>query len=397
MSVVSCRRIVDAVLWGCWCEAGIRHNGEPCERVGDGLPAVHMRGILKRHLPSQYLRGSRYMIQARHIVLASRPEGAPILENFRLETKRMRKPNSGEVLIRTLWLSLDPYMRGRMDATKSYADPVEVGGTMEAAGVGEVIASNDGRYRAGDILVGRTGWSSHAIVETGQCRKVDRDIAPVSTALGVLGMPGHTAWVGLNDILAGRSGETLVVSAATGAVGSLVGQLAVRRGMRTVGVAGGAMKCAYAVKRLGYDVCLDHRDPDLSKQLEEMTPEGVDCYYENVGGKTLEAVLPRMNDHGRIAICGMIAWYSGEGVGDAMPLPQMWRTILVRKLRVRGFIVFEHMDRLEPFLREVGPLVRSGEIHYRETVTEGLENAPEAFLGLLEGGNFGKQLVRVAM
>ncbi len=335
------------------------------------------------------------MTEAQRIVLASRPKGTPTLDNFRLEATHLPEPGDGEVLVRTIWLSLDPYMRGRMDAARSYASPVEVGGTMEAAGVGEIIASNDDRFQAGDIVVGRTGWASHAVADARQCRKIDPDLAPVSTALGVLGMPGHTAWVGLNDILAGQPGETLVVSAATGAVGSVVGQLAVRRGMRTVGVAGGTEKCAYAVERLGYDVCLDHRDPQLAEALRAQTPKGVDCYYENVGGKTLEAVLPRMNDHGRIAVCGMIAWYSGEGVEDAMPLPRMWRTILVRKLRVQGFIVFEHMDRLGPFLREVGPLVKSGEFHYRETVTEGLENAPQAFLDLLVGGNFGKQLVRV--
>ncbi len=335
------------------------------------------------------------MTEARRIVLASRPEGVPTLENFRLETVRRPEPGDGEILVRTIWLSLDPYMRGRMDAAKSYAAPVEVDGTMEAAGVGEVIASNDGRFQVGDIVVGRTGWASHAAVDARQCRKVDPDLAPVSTALGVLGMPGHTAWVGLNDILAGRSGETLVVSAATGAVGSVVGQLAIRKGLRVSGVAGGAEKCAYAVKKLGYDVCLDHRDPNLAERLRDLTPQGVDCYFENVGGKTLEAVLPRMNDHGRIAVCGMIAWYSGKGMEDAMPLPKVWRAILVRKLRVRGFIVFEHMHRFEPFLNEVGPLIRSGELHYRESVTEGLENAPQAFLDLLAGGNFGKQLVRV--
>ncbi len=335
------------------------------------------------------------MTKTQRIVLASRPNGAPTLDNFRLETIEQPVPAKGEVLVRTIWLSLDPYMRGRMDAAKSYADPVEVGDTMEASGVGEVIASNDDRYRSGDILLGRTGWASHAAMDARQCRRVDPELAPISTALGVLGMPGHTAWVGLNDILAGRSGETVVVSAATGAVGSLVGQLASRKGMRTVGVAGGATKCAYAVDRLGYDVCLDHRDPDLAQKLVAQTPQGVDCYYENVGGETLEAVLPRINDHGRIAVCGMIAWYSGKGIEDAMPLPKMWRTILVRKLRVQGFIVFEHMDRLSPFLKEVGPLVKSGEIHYSESVTEGLERAPQAFLDLLEGGNFGKQLVRV--
>ena len=335
------------------------------------------------------------MTETQRIVLASRPKGSPTLDNFRLETLERPVPGAGEVLVRTIWLSLDPYMRGRMDSAKSYADPVEIGDTMEGAGVGEVIASGDDRYRSGDIVVGRTGWASHAAIKARDCRKVDPELAPVSTALGVLGMPGHTAWVGLNDILAGHAGETVVVSAATGAVGSVVGQLALRKGMRTVGVAGEATKCTYAVEKLGYEVCLDHRDPDLARQLEAQTPQGVDCYYENVGGTTLEAVLPRMNDHGRIAVCGMIAWYSGKGIEDAMPLPKMWRTILVRQLRVQGFIVFEHMNRLNPFLQEVGPLVRSGEFHYGETITEGLESAPKAFLDLLEGGNFGKQLVRV--
>ncbi|MDJ0629483.1 MAG: NADP-dependent oxidoreductase [Rhodobacter sp.] len=335
------------------------------------------------------------MTRYNRIVLASRPKGPPGLENFRLETADLPAPGHGEVLVRTIWLSLDPYMRGRMDAGASYADPVEVGHTMTAGCVAEVLASNFDGLAPGDAVVGGVGWASHGILPGKAVVKVDPDLAPVSTALGVLGMPGHTAWVGLNDILQIRSGETIVVSAATGAVGSLAGQLAKRAGLRVIGVAGGAEKCRYAVDALGYDVCLDHRDPDLAAEMAAVTPQGVDCYYENVGGKTLEAVLPRMNDFGRIAVCGMIAWYSGKGVADAMRLPAAWRAILVMRLRVQGFIVFDHLDRLAPFLAEVGPLVASGQIHYRETVTEGLENAPAAFLRLLEGGNFGKQLVRV--
>jgi len=335
------------------------------------------------------------MTTAQRIALASRPSGPPVTENFRFEPVDLPAPGPGEVLVRTIWLSLDPYMRGRMDDAASYADPVQIGDTMEGQGVAEVMVSNADGLAPGDIVVARTGWASHAVVDGRTLFKVDPNIAPISTALGVLGMPGHTAWVGLNDILAAQPGETIVVSAATGAVGSVVGQLAKAKGLRVIGVAGGAEKCAWAVDTLGFDACLDHRDPALADEMETLTPQGVDCYYENVGGATLEAVLPRMNDHGRIAVCGMIAWYSGKGIADAMPLPKMWRTILVRKLRVQGFIIFDHLDRLAPFLAEVAPMVASGALHYRETITEGLENAPAAFMSLLEGGNFGKQLVRV--
>jgi hypothetical protein len=335
------------------------------------------------------------MSEMQRVVLASRPKGVPTPDNFRLETAELPEPGPGEMLLRTIWLSLDPYMRGRMDDVKSYADPVPLGGTMEGACVAEVMMSNIPAFKPGDIVMGGLGWASHAISDGTGLFKVDPTIAPISTALGVLGMPGHTAWVGLNDILQAKEGETIVVSAATGAVGSLVGQLAKRKGMRVIGVAGGAEKCAYAVESLGYDACLDHHDPDLRAALKAAVPEGIDCYYENVGGVTLEAVLPLMNVHGRIAICGMIAWYSGKGIEQAPRLPVAWRAILTKRLRVQGFIIFDHFDRLPAFLAEVAPQVAGGKIHYRETVAEGLENAPVAFLRLLEGGNFGKQLVRV--
>ncbi|MGB8623129.1 MAG: NADP-dependent oxidoreductase [Paracoccaceae bacterium] len=331
------------------------------------------------------------------IVLASRPEGAPTVEDFRLETAPMPEPGPGEFLARTIWLSLDPYMRGRMSAAKSYAAPVEIGQTMQAGCVAEVVTSNLPDFQPGDVIVAPLGWASHGISDGAGVRKLDPAIAPVSTALGVLGMPGLTAWVGLNDIAGAQPGETIVVSAATGAVGSLVGQLAAQKGMRVIGVAGGTEKCAYAEKELGYDTCLDHRSaPDataLSAQIAEAAPQGVDIYFENVGGKTLEAVLPRMNTHGRIALCGMIAWYSGADA--AMPAPAIWGAILRQRLRVQGFIIFDHFDRMPDFLAEVAPLVRNGTISYRESVEEGLENAPNAFIRLLKGGNFGKQLVRV--
>ena len=339
------------------------------------------------------------MPEMTRIVLAARPEGAPGAESFRIERAPLPEPGPGMVLLRTIWLSLDPYMRGRMDAAKSYAAPVEVGATMEGGGVAEVLASQAPGFAPGDVVVGPTSWASHAVVPAEALRRIDPAAAPLSTALGVLGMPGLTAWVGLDHIAGAKAGETVVVSAATGAVGSLATQLARRRGLRVIGVAGGAEKCAYAVETLGCDACLDHRAPGgaaaLSEAIGAAAPDGVDIYFENVGGRTLEAVLPRMNLHGRIALCGMIAWFSGKGAAEPMTLPAVWRMILTRRLRVQGFLVFDHFDRLPAFLAEVAPLVRSGEIAWRESVAEGLEAAPGAFLRLLEGGNFGKQLVRV--
>ena len=338
------------------------------------------------------------MADLTRIVLAERPKGVPTLDNFRMETSALPVPGPDEVLVRTIWLSLDPYMRGRMDDAKSYATPVALGETMTGGGVGEVVASNAEGLAPGDVVVGLTGWASHAILARSEVRKIDPTVAPLSTALGVLGMPGHTAWVGLTDIAAAKAGETIVVSAATGAVGSVVGQLAKARGLRVIGVAGGAEKCAFAVDELGFDACIDHRSGTaraLSANLASVAPDGVDVYFENVGGRTLEATIHTMNTGGRIAVCGAISWYSGKGLDEAIPSPVLWRNILTRRLRVQGFIIFDHAHRFGDFVAEVAPMVADGRIKYRETIAEGLEAAPEAFLSLLDGGNLGKQLVRV--
>lgn len=329
----------------------------------------------------------------RRIVLAARPDAAPGPEHFRQETAPLPMPGEGQFLARTIWLSLDPYMRGRMSAAKSYANPVEIGETMQGGCVAEVIASRHPGFAVGDVVLAPMGWASHGLSDGVGVVKLDASIAPLSTALGVLGMPGLTAWVGLNDIAAARPGETIVVSAATGAVGSLVGQLAKRKGMKVIGLAGGAEKCAYAMAELGYDICLDHRAENLTALIAAAAPQGVDIYFENVAGKSLEATLPNLNTHGRIALCGMIAWYSGAE--NPPPAPLIWGAILRQRLSVRGFIIFDHYNRLPDFLAEVAPLVQSGAITYRESIAEGLENAPAAFLSLLKGGNFGKQLVRV--
>ena len=333
------------------------------------------------------------------VALASRPNGWPTVDNFSLEEAQTPSPGPGQFLARTVWLSLDPYMRGRMDDGPSYAKPVEIGGTMEGGTVSEVIDSNHPDYKPGDIVVGRLGWATHGVSDGQGVRKVDPAIAPISTALGVLGMPGHTAYVGLNRILDAKQGESICVSAASGAVGALVTQLARIKGMTVVGVAGGPDKCAYVTDELGADACIDHRaaadGKEMAKLLKEAAPGGFDCYFENVAGKTLEGVVPNMREFGRIAICGMISLYSGNTMGDQNQLPRIWRSLLVKKMRAQGFIVTDHIDMLPAFLEEVGPLVNSGKVKFRETVTEGLENAPEAFLGLLRGENFGKQLVRV--
>lgn len=329
------------------------------------------------------------------ITLAARPEGAPTEETFAMKTAELPDPAKGEVLVRSIWLSLDPYMRGRMNASKSYADPIPVGGMMTGEAVGEVMASAHPDHQPGDIVVGPIGWTSHALIAGDELRHVDPTIAPIQTALGVLGMPGMTAWVALNDIGGGKAGETVVVSAATGAVGSVLGQLAKARGMRVVGVAGGAEKCAWATDTLGFDACVDHRADDFEQQLAAATPQGVDAYYEHTGGRTLTAVLPQMNMYGRIVVIGMIAWYNGANMDQTVPLPAVWRSILTNRLRVQGMLVFDHHDRRGAFLKETAPLVSSGKLIYRETVAEGLETAPRAFIDMLTGGNFGKQLVRV--
>ncbi len=333
------------------------------------------------------------------IVLAKRPSGYAELNNFRLENTFLPPLKNNEFLARTIWLSLDPYMRGRMNDAKSYSPPVKINETMEGECIAEVIDSKHPEFSIGDIVADRFGWASHGISNGINSKKIDEKLGPISTGLGVLGMPGLTAWVGLNDILNAKKGETLVVSAATGAVGSLVGQLAKLRGLRVIGIAGGSEKNNYAVKELGYDICIDHKIYDTKKLREKISaaaPNGVDCYFENVGGKTLEAILPLMNTFGRIAVCGMIAWYSPDQTKTAAPIPAVWGSILRQRLRVRGFIIFDHYDRFPEFHKEVAPLLSKGVIKYKETISVGLETAPQAFINLLKGENFGKQLVKIS-
>ena len=334
----------------------------------------------------------------RRITLAQRPAGLPKPEDFGLVTEPLPKPEPGDVLIEVTHLSLDPYMRGRMDDVKSYAPSVDLGATMTGQGVGRVLASRADGFATGDLVTGMTGWASHAVLPARDVRKLDPALPP-TTALGVLGMPGFTAWAGLTEFARLKAGETLVVAAATGAVGAMVGQLAKAKGLRTVAIAGGPEKCALARDTFGFDAAIDHRaHPDatsLRKALATEAPDGIDVYWENVGGKVLDAVLPLMNTHGRIPLCGAIAWYTGlEDCPDR--LPKVWRTILVKRLQVSGMIIFDHWPRFPEFLAEVTPRVASGDIAYLEDITEGLENAPDAFIALLQGGNTGKALVAVS-
>ena len=333
-----------------------------------------------------------------HIVLKSRPQGEPTVDNFELRVSDTPELKDGEVLVRHQFLSLDPYMRGRMNEGKSYAqaqalDQVMIGGT-----VGVVEASAHPKFAVGDSVVGMGGWQTYSVVngdEPGMLRKVSTEHIALSAYLGAVGMPGVTAWVGLTQICEPKEGETVVVSAASGAVGTAVGQLAKARGCRVVGIAGGPDKCSFVVNEAGFDACIDYKAQadakSLYKALKEATPNGVDCYFENVGGAIMDAVLLRTNAFARIAVCGMIAGYNGE------PLPmQNPSLILVNRIKVQGFIVSEHMGLWPQALQELGTMVATGKLKYRETVADGLAAAPEAFLGLLKGKNFGKQLVKIS-
>jgi NADPH-dependent curcumin reductase CurA len=336
-------------------------------------------------------------MQNQQIVLASRPAGEATVSNFRLVETPVPALADGQVLVRHHYLSLDPYMRGRMNDGKSYAQPQPLDAVMIGGTVGEVVESRHPGFAAGDQVVGMGGWQQYSVVDAsqlGMLRKVDTTHMPLAAYLGAVGMPGVTAWVGLTQIIAPKEGETVVVDAASGAVGSAVGQLAKARGCRVVGLAGGADKCAYVTDELGFDACIDYRQhPDLKsmlRALKEAAPNGIDGHFENVGGLILDAVMLRMNAFGRIAFCGMIAGYNGEPIPMANP-----SLILVSRLKLQGFIVSEHMNLWPQALKELGTMVATGKLKYRETVADGLAAAPEAFLGLLKGRNFGKQLVKL--
>ena len=328
----------------------------------------------------------------RQILLKSRPEGAPGLDNFQLTEGPIPAPSEGEVLMRTLYLSLDPYMRGRMSAAKSYAKPAAVGQPMVGGTVGEVVASRNSKFAVGDVVLGYGGWQDYALSSGAGLRKLDPAAAPVSTALGVLGMPGMTAYVGLLEIGQPKPGETVAVAAASGAVGSVVGQIAKIKGCRAVGIAGGAEKCRFVTGELGFDACVDHRAGDFAGQLEAACPNGIDVYFENVGGAVQQTVWPQLNDFARVPVCGLIAQYNAA---TPMPGPDMF-SVLRKRLNLRGFIVSDFAAKQGDFLRDVGEWVRTGRLKYREDIVEGLEQAPAAFLGLLQGKNFGKMLVKVA-
>jgi NADPH-dependent curcumin reductase CurA len=328
----------------------------------------------------------------RLIQLARRPHGEPTPRDFELVEAPLPEPGPGEMLVRNSYLSVDPYMRGRMRGVKSYVPPFEVGAPMEGGAVGQVVASNGGPFEEGAWVQHMGGWREHAIADGTATYAVDPDVAPISTALGVLGMPGLTAYVGLTEIAPIQEGETVFVSAAAGAVGSAAGQIARLRGCRVVGSAGSREKVEWLTEELGFDAAFNYKEVDLAQALREHCPKGIDVYFDNVGGETLDTALTRMRVHGRVAICGAIETYNEE---LPPPGPANFLAIIPRRLSIRGYIVFDHYDRMRPFLEEVGEWVRSGELRYRETVVEGFERMPEAFIGLLGGQNVGKMLVKV--
>jgi len=336
-------------------------------------------------------------VQNRRIVLARRPQGAPTAADFRLELQPLPVPGPGQLLLRTRYLSLDPYMRGRMNEGPSYAPPVAIGAPITGQTVSVVAASNVSTFSPGELVLANSGWQDYALSDGGDLVKIDPALQRPSYALGVLGMPGLTAYVGLLDIGQPRAGDTVVVGAATGAVGSVVGQIAKIKGCRAVGVAGGRDKCDYARDVLRFDDCIDHRAADLPQRLAAACPRGIDVYFESVGGAVLAAVVPLLNVGARIPLCGLIGWYNLEKPppgGDRTP--QLLFTVLRQRLKVQGFIIFDHYHRTPAFLEDMRTWVHEGRVRYREQVIEGLESAPRGLMGLLQGENFGKLVVHVS-
>lgn len=336
--------------------------------------------------------------QNRQIKLASRPHGVPTADNFDLAIGEIPTPNNKQMLLRTVYMSLDPYMRGRMSDAKSYADPLNVGDVMLGGTVAQVVESNIANFAVGDLVVSNSGWQDYSVSDGEGVLKLDKDMANPSYGLGVLGMPGFTGYMGLTDIGKPKAGETLVVAAATGPVGATVGQTGNQLGLRTVGIAGGKEKCDFAVNELGFDVCLDHKADDFAEQLKAACPDGIDIYYENVGGKVFDAVMPLLNAHARIPVCGLVSQYNatelpegGDRLGVLMGL------ILRQRLTVKGFIIFEEYgDHFPEFLKTMSGWLDSGKVKTKEHIVEGLEQAPQAFFDMLDGKNFGKTVVKVA-
>ncbi|MEQ8348634.1 MAG: NADP-dependent oxidoreductase [Sneathiellaceae bacterium] len=329
--------------------------------------------------------------------LAARPQGEPKDSDFRLAERPVPAPGAGQLLVRTIYLSLDPYMRGRMNDGPSYAAAVQIGDVMVGGAVSRVVASQHPDFAEGDIVEGRTGWQDYALSDGSDLRKVDPALGPISTANGVLGMPGVTAYTGLLNIGQPKAGETIVVAAASGAVGAVVGQIARIKGGRAVGVAGGPEKCRFVVDELGFDACIDHRAADFEAQLKAACPDGIDVYFENVGGRVFDAVLPLLNLFARVPVCGMIAHYNDTAPPPGPDrLPMYVRMALTHRITTRGFIVWDYQDQYDAALADLSGWVRDGRLKYREDIVDGLENAPKAFRGLLKGENFGKLSVRVA-
>ncbi len=332
----------------------------------------------------------------RQILLVSRPTGEPTTDNFRMVESDVPRPGSGQMLLRSIYLSLDPYMRGRMSAAKSYAPPVEIGQVMEGRAVAEVMESKLSGYQPGDVVFAPIGWQEFAVTDGQGVRKLDPAPRPLSYALGILGMPGMTAYTGLLNIGQPKPGETLVIAAASGAVGSVVGQIGRLKGCRVVGIAGGPDKCRFVKEELGFDQCLDHRAPNLESRLQAACPKGIDIYFENVSGTVFDAVLPLLNNFARIPVCGLIAHYNATELPpgpDRVPL--VMHQILVKRLTFRGFIVWDFAAQMPQFLADMTAWLQEGRLKYKEDITEGLENAPQELIGLLRGKNFGKKIIRV--